>query len=114
MECGTLNLFRLTPPLRAFTLDSKEPTGGYQEFLMNEARYSRLTREFPTAPVSCSSATRKPPHGSLSAPAEAEGHVQRVRYTISEDRVSYPAVLSLTCAWKTARQRTAAHRRQRG
>ena len=30
-----------------FTLDSKEPAGGYQEFLMNEARYSRLTREFP-------------------------------------------------------------------
>ena len=30
-----------------FILDSKEPTGGYQEFLMNEARYSRLTLEFP-------------------------------------------------------------------
>ena len=32
---------------KKFTLDSKEPAGGYQEFLMNEARYSRLTREFP-------------------------------------------------------------------
>ena len=32
---------------RRFILDSKEPAGGYQEFLMNEARYSRLTREFP-------------------------------------------------------------------
>ena len=31
----------------AFILDSKAPAGGYQEFLMNEARYSRLTREFP-------------------------------------------------------------------
>ena len=31
----------------AFTLDSKAPAGGYQEFLMNEARYARLTREFP-------------------------------------------------------------------
>ena len=30
-----------------FTLDSKAPAGGYQEFLMNEARYARLTREFP-------------------------------------------------------------------
>ena len=30
-----------------FTLDSKAPAGGYQEFLMNEARYRRLTREFP-------------------------------------------------------------------
>ena len=28
-------------------MDSKEPKGGYQEFLLNEARYSRLTREFP-------------------------------------------------------------------
>ena len=25
----------------------RQPKGGYQEFLMNEARYSRLTREFP-------------------------------------------------------------------
>ncbi|MBR6377649.1 MAG: hypothetical protein IKS05_07785, partial [Oscillospiraceae bacterium] len=32
---------------KKFTLDSKDPKGGYQEFLMNEARYSRLTREFP-------------------------------------------------------------------
>ena len=30
-----------------FTLDSKAPAGGYQEFLMNEARYSALTRAFP-------------------------------------------------------------------
>ena len=30
-----------------FQLDSKTPKDGYQEFLMNEARYSRLTREFP-------------------------------------------------------------------
>ena len=28
-------------------MDSKEPKGGYQEFLLNEARYARLTREFP-------------------------------------------------------------------
>ena len=25
-------------------LDCKEPAGGYRDFLMNEARYSRLTR----------------------------------------------------------------------
>ena len=30
-----------------FTLDSKAPAGGYQEFLMNEARYASLTRSFP-------------------------------------------------------------------
>ncbi|MCI9567709.1 MAG: hypothetical protein HFF54_07150, partial [Lawsonibacter sp.] len=28
-------------------LDSKAPAGGYQEFLLNEARYSALTRSFP-------------------------------------------------------------------
>ena len=49
VECGYWNLFRFNPAAEGakFTLDSKEPAGGYQEFLMNEARYSRLTREFP-------------------------------------------------------------------
>ncbi|MBO7702520.1 MAG: pyruvate:ferredoxin (flavodoxin) oxidoreductase, partial [Eggerthellaceae bacterium] len=50
VECGYWNLFRYNPaaePGKKFTLDSKEPKGGYQEFLMNEARYNRLTREFP-------------------------------------------------------------------
>ena len=50
VDCGYWNLLRFNPAAPAgkkFTLDSKEPAGGYQEFLMNEARYSRLTREFP-------------------------------------------------------------------
>ena len=48
VKCGYWNLFRFNPNAeKPFTLDSKEPAGGYQEFLMNEARYSRLTREFP-------------------------------------------------------------------
>ena len=50
VDCGYWNLFRFNPAADAgkkFTLDCKEPAGGYQEFLMNEARYSRLTREFP-------------------------------------------------------------------
>ncbi len=48
VECGYWNLFRFNPAEeQPFTLDSKEPKGGYREFLMNEARYSRLTREFP-------------------------------------------------------------------
>ena len=50
VDCGYWNLFRFNPAAPAgkkFVLDSKEPAGGYQEFLMNEARYSRLTREFP-------------------------------------------------------------------
>ena len=50
VDCGYWNLFRFNPAApegKKFTLDSKEPAGGYQDFLMNEARYSRLTREFP-------------------------------------------------------------------
>ena len=52
VECGYWNLFRFNPALKAegknpFTLDSKVPAGGYQEFLRNEARYNRLTRENP-------------------------------------------------------------------
>ena len=48
VKCGYWNLFRFNPDAeKPFTLDSKAPAGGYQEFLMNEARYSRLTREFP-------------------------------------------------------------------
>ena len=52
VDCGYWNMFRFNPALKAegkspFTLDSKAPAGGYQEFLMNEARYSSLTRAFP-------------------------------------------------------------------
>ena len=53
VDCGYWNMFRFNPAAEGakFTLDSKEPAGGYQEFLMNEARYSRLTREFPERAV---------------------------------------------------------------
>ncbi len=49
VECGYWNLFRFDPSKETgkFQLDSKAPKDGYQEFLMNEARYARLTREFP-------------------------------------------------------------------
>ena len=48
VDCGYWNLFRFNPDAEEkFILDSKQPQGGYREFLMNEARYSRLTREFP-------------------------------------------------------------------
>ncbi|CRH62750.1 Pyruvate synthase subunit porA [Chlamydia trachomatis] len=50
VDCGYWNLFRFNPAApkgRKFTLDSREPKGGYREFLMNESRYARLTREFP-------------------------------------------------------------------
>ena len=49
VKCGYWNLFRYNPTKNSekFTLDSKIPADGYREFLLNEARYSRLTREFP-------------------------------------------------------------------
>ena len=50
VDCGYWNLFRFNPAAPAgqrFSMDSKAPAGGYQEFLMNEARYSSLTRAFP-------------------------------------------------------------------
>ena len=46
VKCGYWNLFRFNPAAeKPFTVDSKEPAGGYRDFLMNEARYSRLTFE---------------------------------------------------------------------
>ena len=52
VDCGYWNMFRFNPALKAegknpFTLDSKAPAGGYRDFIMNEARYSALTRSFP-------------------------------------------------------------------
>jgi len=52
VDCGYWNMFRYNPALKEegknpFTLDSKAPTTDYKEFIMNEARYSSLTRSFP-------------------------------------------------------------------
>ena len=52
VECGYWNNFRFDPTLaeqgkNPFQLDSKAPTASYRDFIMNEARYSALTRSFP-------------------------------------------------------------------
>ncbi len=52
VECGYWNMFRFNPALKAegknpLTIDSKPATADYKEFLLNEARYSSLTRSFP-------------------------------------------------------------------
>ena len=52
VESGYWQMFRFNPALKAegknpFTLDSKEPTGNYQDFINNEARYTRLAQQFP-------------------------------------------------------------------
>ncbi len=48
VDCGYWNMFRFNPANeKPFTIDSKAPTTDYKEFIMNEARYSSLTRSFP-------------------------------------------------------------------
>ena len=52
VDCGYWNMFRFNPANKAegknpFTMDSKAPTTNYRDFIMNEARYSSLTRSFP-------------------------------------------------------------------
>ena len=52
VKAGYWNLFSFNPALKAegrnpFTLTSKEGDGSYQEFLNNEARYTRLVKPFP-------------------------------------------------------------------
>ena len=52
VEAGYWHLFRFDPRVAAegknpFVLDSKAPTGSYQEFIKGEARYTRLVGTFP-------------------------------------------------------------------
>ena len=48
VDCGYWNLFRYNPAAeKPFTLDSKDPKEGYQDFLKNEARYARLAASNP-------------------------------------------------------------------
>jgi len=52
VEAGYWQLYRYNPVLKAegknpFTLDSKEPTASYQDFINSEIRYKSLTKLFP-------------------------------------------------------------------
>ncbi len=48
VDCGYWNMFRFNPAAdKKFVIDSKAPTASYRDFIMNEARYSSLTRSFP-------------------------------------------------------------------
>ncbi|MEE1228887.1 MAG: pyruvate:ferredoxin (flavodoxin) oxidoreductase [Lachnospiraceae bacterium] len=52
VEAGYWHLYRYNPDLKKegknpFTLDSKEPTGNFQEFLMGENRFGSLKLSFP-------------------------------------------------------------------
>ncbi len=44
VDCGYWQLYRYNPEGRVFTLDSKDPTGDYQEFLRGETRYTSLIK----------------------------------------------------------------------
>ena len=49
VAAGYWNMFRYDPTKEnnKLTIDSKEPTESYQEFIANEARYARLAQSFP-------------------------------------------------------------------
>ncbi|HBM81033.1 MAG TPA: pyruvate synthase, partial [Clostridiaceae bacterium] len=52
VNAGYWQLYRYNPVLKEqgknpFTLDSKEPTGSFKDFLMGEVRYASLVKAFP-------------------------------------------------------------------
>ncbi len=52
VDAGYWQMFRYNPALKAegknpFSLDSKEPTANYVDFIKSETRYARLTQSFP-------------------------------------------------------------------
>jgi len=52
VECGYWSTYRFNPQNKdngknPFTMDSKEPTASFRDFLMGEVRYSSLQKQFP-------------------------------------------------------------------
>jgi pyruvate-ferredoxin/flavodoxin oxidoreductase len=52
VKCGYWHLYRYNPTLKEegknpFTLDSKEPTESFRDFLMGQVRYSAIAKQFP-------------------------------------------------------------------
>ncbi len=52
VDCGYWQLYRYNPSLleegkNPFTLDSKDPTGSYRDFIMSETRYASLAKSKP-------------------------------------------------------------------
>ncbi len=52
VNCGYWQLYRFDPKAKEegknpFTLDSKDPTGNFRDYIMNQVRYSSLVKEFP-------------------------------------------------------------------
>ncbi len=79
VEAGYWSLYRYNPHLAAtgknpFTLDSKEQTSGFQEFIKSEVRFSALARQFPEEAE------------ALFAKAEEDARVRRETYRRLADR----------------------------
>ena len=51
VKCGYWHLYRFNPNVEAgknpFTLDSKEPTASFKDFIMSQVRYASLAKQFP-------------------------------------------------------------------
>lgn len=52
VKCGYWHLYRHNPELKAegknpFTLDSKEPTESFRDFIMGQVRYASIAKQFP-------------------------------------------------------------------
>jgi pyruvate-ferredoxin/flavodoxin oxidoreductase len=52
VACGYWNLYRFIPELKEkgenpFTLDSKDPTESFRDYILDQVRYSSLQKEFP-------------------------------------------------------------------
>ena len=52
VKAGYWHLYRFNPTLKEegknpFTLDSKEPSESFREFLMQQVRYSAIAKQFP-------------------------------------------------------------------
>jgi pyruvate-ferredoxin/flavodoxin oxidoreductase len=52
VDAGYWSLYRFNPLMKIegknpFTLDSKAPSAGFEEFLLSEVRYSSLLKQFP-------------------------------------------------------------------
>ncbi|MDR0851773.1 MAG: pyruvate:ferredoxin (flavodoxin) oxidoreductase [Clostridiales Family XIII bacterium] len=62
VDAGYWHLFRYNPDLKKaggnpFTLDSKEPTASFRDFILDQVRYRSLTSEFPDTAESLFEAT---------------------------------------------------------
>ena len=97
VEAGYWNIFRFDPRLEAegknpLTIDSKEPTASYYDFIMGEVRYSSLMRSFPDRAKELSSFRRRTPaHIKVCG---AEGNVRpQIRKQLRGEGLSLPNLL---------------------